>query len=392
MLVQQCTSGYPGSNGRVVYLAQAGDCIPNPLFSDPASTAQCSGGPRLLADADVASYDADGFTLNWTTNDVTNTNDIAGDEQDAQIFYAAFGNESTTEVTLSSFTARADDSAVGLEWETASELDNLGFHLYRSVSRSGPWTRITSSLIPGLGSSPIGARYSYTDTGLTNGVLYHYQLEDVETTGRTERHGPVSATPMRGDTRRPGGRRRRRPDPGTEPEDGGSNPGVPTRVTYGDPSSVSLRVVRRDSTGVDLELLTGGLRHPDADGSVRLEIPGFELHGEPGTPPSPSSAPSSGSRGSAGGHLRRALGRDVLLWPRPPSSRHPSSSSAATAPCRRATDGSTPHGSPAGPTPPRPPASSPPPSRARRRRLSSSSLRCAGTPPPASSSSRDACG
>ena len=45
---------------------------------------------------------------------------------------------------------------------------------------SGPWTRITASLIPGLGSSPEGASYSFRDTGLTNGVEYFYFLEDID--------------------------------------------------------------------------------------------------------------------------------------------------------------------------------------------------------------------
>jgi hypothetical protein len=65
-----------------------------------------------------------------------------------------------TAVELLSFVARAGDSSVLLEWETASETHNLGFHLYRSLSSGGPWERITSSLIPGLGSSPEGARYT----------------------------------------------------------------------------------------------------------------------------------------------------------------------------------------------------------------------------------------
>ena len=43
------------------------------------------------------------------------------------------------------------DSAVELSWRTASELDNLGFQLHRSLSKQGPWTRITPAMIPGLG-------------------------------------------------------------------------------------------------------------------------------------------------------------------------------------------------------------------------------------------------
>ena len=108
---------------------------------------------------------------------------------------------STTAVKLASFRAVGFDSAVSVEWETASELDNLGFHLYRGLSENGPWERLTSSLIPGLGSSPEGKRYSFLDSGLRNGATYFYRLEDVDRSGRVTSHGPVSATPLAGAVR-----------------------------------------------------------------------------------------------------------------------------------------------------------------------------------------------
>ena len=78
-----------------------------------------------------------------------------------------------------------------------SELDNLGFHVHRSLSENGPWTRVTPSLIPGLGSSPEGASYSWTDTGLLNGTRYFYRLEDVDSASVSTFHGPVSVVPQR---------------------------------------------------------------------------------------------------------------------------------------------------------------------------------------------------
>ena len=51
----------------------------------------------------------------------------------------------TTLVELVSFEASPADSAVDLAWQTASELDNLGFHVYRSLSETGPWERMTVS-------------------------------------------------------------------------------------------------------------------------------------------------------------------------------------------------------------------------------------------------------
>ena len=104
----------------------------------------------------------------------------------------------TTAVRLMSFDAVARDAAVELAWQTGSELDNLGFHLYRGPSQDGPWTRIDPALIPGLGSSATGKAYSYRDAGLQNGTRYFYRLEDVDASSKTTSHGPVSAVPLAG--------------------------------------------------------------------------------------------------------------------------------------------------------------------------------------------------
>ena len=192
-----------------------------------------------------------------------------------------FAPTATTAVTLQSFTATGGDGEVRLQWETGSELNNLGFHLYRSASEAGPWQRITSSLIPGLGSSPDGAQYAYRDTGLVNGSTWYYLLEDVETTGKTKRHGPVSATPQAGVAAAPAA------DPVA--------PAVPapveqarTWLRFGAPEATTLTVVERQAGGAVIELQTGGFYAlPDEDGSVFLSIPGFEetrLAGAPTLP------------------------------------------------------------------------------------------------------------
>ncbi|MGH9461101.1 MAG: right-handed parallel beta-helix repeat-containing protein, partial [Vicinamibacteria bacterium] len=62
--------------------------------------------------------------------------------------------EAATAVELVSFEARAGDAAVELTWETGSEVDNVGFYLYRGLSADGPFELVNESVIPGLGSSP----------------------------------------------------------------------------------------------------------------------------------------------------------------------------------------------------------------------------------------------
>ncbi|MGH9390114.1 MAG: NosD domain-containing protein, partial [Vicinamibacteria bacterium] len=174
---------------------------------------------------------------------------------------------STTEVDLLSFEARPFDGAVELSWETGSELRNLGFHIYRGPSAEGPWVRLTANLIPGLGSSPQGGRYVYRDSSLSNGTTYYYLLEDVETTGRVERHGSVEATPNA----------EARPLDETLP---------PAATTYGDPEATVLRVVSRRGSEMRIELTTGGFyAFPREDGTVEIEIPGFTPSKErPGLP------------------------------------------------------------------------------------------------------------
>ena len=67
----------------------------------------------------------------------------------------------TTAIELVSFDATAGDGEALLEWETGSEVDNVGFYLYRATSDAGPFELVNPSMVPGLGSSPLGASYRY---------------------------------------------------------------------------------------------------------------------------------------------------------------------------------------------------------------------------------------
>jgi hypothetical protein len=194
-----------------------------------------------------------------------------------------------TAVTLQSFSASGADSAVDLAWTTASELENLGFHIHRGASADGPFERITSSLIPGLGSSPTGASYGYRDSGLVAGQTYYYRLEDVETTGRTERHGPVWAVAGTSDGAGTGCQC----DSGGSAKAGGSGdgtaaPDATARISHGRPDDWSFRVLSHDARSALVELMTPGFYSvAEEDGSLRLEIPGFDSRSVPGAPAVP---------------------------------------------------------------------------------------------------------
>lgn len=99
-------------------------------------------------------------------------------------------------VQLSSFYSKRNDAgAVIITWSTESELDNAGFNLLRSSSRSGEFTKINAQLIPGAGTTGEKNTYTWTDTGAHPNVVYYYQIEDVSLDGA---HRTLRTTRLRG--------------------------------------------------------------------------------------------------------------------------------------------------------------------------------------------------
>lgn len=100
-----------------------------------------------------------------------------------------------TAILLTSFTALAEGEDIRVVWETAAELQNLGFNLYRGENAMGPWTQLNAELIPAQNPGAVfGASYEWLDTGVTLDTTYFYRLEDVDVNSASTFHGPVSAT------------------------------------------------------------------------------------------------------------------------------------------------------------------------------------------------------
>jgi len=95
-----------------------------------------------------------------------------------------------TAIKLLSFAAQTrEDGTVHLSWQTATEIDNAGFNIYRSSYRNGPYEKINERLIAANGSI-IGAGYEYIDTVLVTLPIY-YKLEDIDYEGISTFHGPI---------------------------------------------------------------------------------------------------------------------------------------------------------------------------------------------------------
>jgi hypothetical protein len=103
--------------------------------------------------------------------------------------------EPPTAVILLSFSATVtDEHAVLLEWETANEVNVLGFNLYRSESSGGPLATLNGEPISALAAgSSLGSDYQFADMGLQPGTTYYYWLEEINVSGPAIQHGPVSA-------------------------------------------------------------------------------------------------------------------------------------------------------------------------------------------------------
>ncbi len=128
----------------------------------------------------------------------TSTGKFDGYAWDENVGWIHFQNASPAEyyvhqagplvVDLVSFSAEALEDRVLLKWVTASEIDNAGFHLWRSDAANSTYSRITSTLIPAEGSPSQGASYEYEGSDVEPGRTYYYKLEDLDTDGVSTFH------------------------------------------------------------------------------------------------------------------------------------------------------------------------------------------------------------
>ncbi|PKO23485.1 MAG: hypothetical protein CVU38_03795 [Chloroflexi bacterium HGW-Chloroflexi-1] len=72
-------------------------------------------------------------------------------------------------------------------------MNTAGFNLYRGTSPDGPFdVKVNDQLIPASPDPLTGGDYSFTDQTTRSGVIYYYQLQEVETNGAVNIHGPIA--------------------------------------------------------------------------------------------------------------------------------------------------------------------------------------------------------
>ncbi|OQY71329.1 MAG: hypothetical protein B6D44_13180 [Ignavibacteriales bacterium UTCHB2] len=82
-------------------------------------------------------------------------------------------------VELTGFTATANNGSVELNWTTATELNNSGFEVERSVDKNN-FEKI--GFVPGFGTTSEKRSYSFVDNKVSNGK-YFYKLKQIDLDG-----------------------------------------------------------------------------------------------------------------------------------------------------------------------------------------------------------------
>ncbi|MDH3267940.1 MAG: YCF48-related protein [Ignavibacteria bacterium] len=92
-------------------------------------------------------------------------------------------NNGGTPVELLSFTSIVTRRDVILTWITATETNNQGFEILRSIQNNDEWNKI--GIVPGHGTTTESQHYSFTDNNVSPGK-YQYKLKQIDYDGTFE--------------------------------------------------------------------------------------------------------------------------------------------------------------------------------------------------------------
>ena len=98
-------------------------------------------------------------------------------------------------VQLSSFQAERTDAGALIKWTTESSLENAGFNVLRSTTKTGTFKVVNPRMLEGAGTTSERNTYTYVDTTAEAGVAYYYRLEEVSFSGL---HQPIATRRLRG--------------------------------------------------------------------------------------------------------------------------------------------------------------------------------------------------
>jgi hypothetical protein len=187
---------FAGTEGIITHYNGTGF---SPMTSGTTNQLNCLWGSSssdvfaVGAGGTILHYDGHAIATTTTTSLTTSTTTSIRPSTTSTVFSTT--TVPATLVTLIDFHAVNGRSSVTLVWSTASEIDTVGYNLYRAESENGNFIKINNSLIPAQGTSTQGAHYEFIDRDVQNRKIYYYKLEDIDLIGTSTMHGPVSAMP-----------------------------------------------------------------------------------------------------------------------------------------------------------------------------------------------------
>ena len=98
-------------------------------------------------------------------------------------------------VELLDFSAAEKDKGVNLNWATASETENAGFEIQRSMDGSN---FESISFVEGKGTTVITQNYTYQDDKVGQNQLYYYRLKQIDFDGKFE-YSKILSVKLKGD-------------------------------------------------------------------------------------------------------------------------------------------------------------------------------------------------
>ena len=110
--------------------------------------------------------------------------------------YVLGGKNQPLAISLASFTATVADGCIDIFWETATEVDTVGFQLWRSETKNGVYELVPYSYTRSKSVTETrGAAYAFTDCSvvLDGTTDYYYKLEEIDTNNAKENpfYGPI---------------------------------------------------------------------------------------------------------------------------------------------------------------------------------------------------------
>ncbi|NOG46144.1 MAG: T9SS type A sorting domain-containing protein [Calditrichaeota bacterium] len=131
-----------------------------------------------------------------TVNDTITVSGLSSELAKYSVFtMGSSTTDNSLPVELVSFEGAVTEFGIELSWQTASELNNFGFELWRKSSSESSFSLVSSynenEDLEGLGTSSFGKDYTFVDYEVEKGRHYTYHLIDITYDGKRYTHPDI---------------------------------------------------------------------------------------------------------------------------------------------------------------------------------------------------------